>query len=436
MPPHGGRNAIVGAFFITAVATAVVVTAILSDLGAALTPKSEYVVRFELSDNAGMLAPGAEVRVGGVRVGSVAGITLAPDAEGDAVDVRVEVDEDLVLRDDAVARLEIPILGTGSVVNFISTGAGQPLEEGGRLTGLPSPGLLAQTGLSDQDLENIQRSITALAETSERISRILAEVEPDVGRAVDGLNLTIEDARAIADDLRQRVPRIGEQVEGTLGDVRGSVEVWTGLAERLDERTIELADVIQSVRATIDENRPNIDRVLADLADITTRTDEELLPAAIDTVENARRASAETAELAADARALFDAETPGLRRATANLRLASDQAKLTMLEVRRSPWRLLQRPTTRELEGELIYDSTRAFAQAASDLRAASESLISLSTDEQGPVDMPDRQRAIETLHEELKASFARYRAAEQELLDRALRLGAGEATGPSGETR
>lgn len=433
MPPARGRNAIVGAFFIAAVALAVLVTAILSDLSAALTPTKSYVVRFELSDNAGLLAPGAEVRVGGMKVGSVSEIGLADeDGAARALDVFIDVDNDLMLHENAIVRLEVPLLGTGTVVNFISVGAGQPLAEGGMVRGRPSPGLLAQTGLNDQDMENIRRSIESLAQTSERVSRILTDIEPDVGQAMDQLTLALDDARSITGDLRERLPGLGDQVDGTLSEIRESIDVWTALASRLDERTVELGEVIQSVRGTIDDNRPNIDRVLADLADITARTNEELLPAAMDTVENARAASADGRTLAADAAMLLETETPGIRRALANLRLASDQAKLTMLEVRRSPWRLLQRPTTRELEGELIYDATRSFAQAASDLRAASESLISLSTDDRGPVDLPGRQRAIEELHEQLMSSFTRYRKAEQELLDRALELGAGEAAGPS----
>ena len=428
MPPSGGRNAIVGAFFLTAVVLALVVTAILSDLASALAPTSQYTVRFRLADNAGLLSPGAEVRVGGLKVGSVQALTLVDSSEvADALDVVIEVDEDLVIHQDAVVRLEAPLLGTGTVVNFISTGSIGRLPEGGMVGGLPSPGLLARTGLTDEDLENIRRSIASFAESSERLGRILADVEPDVGEAVTGLNDALVDARAIAGDLRDRLPRISNEVEGALTDVRGSIEVWTSLAERLDERTVELAEVIQSVRRTIDDNRPNVDRVLADLAEITARTNEELVPAVLESVENTRVASEEGAMLVADARSLFEAEAPSLRRTMANLRLASDQAKLTMLEVRRSPWRLLQRPTTRELEGELIYDASRSFAQAASDLRAASESLISLSTDEEGPLDVPGRQRAVEQLHEELQASFARYRQAEQELLDRALDLGAGE---------
>lgn len=427
MPSPGGRNAIVGAFFVIAIALTVAVTAILSDAASAFTPTNHYVVRFGLADNAGILPPGAEVRAGGHKIGSVRRVELA--SEGDAargVDVYVEVDRSLTLYQNAVARIEIPLLGTGAVVNFIHTGSGAPLPEGGHIAGRPSPGLLAQTGLTEEDIDNIRRSIASMAAASDRVRVLLEDIEPQLGQSLEGLNKTLDDAQAITADVRERIPRLGTDVENTLSEVRTSIETWTNLANSLDERTVALAQVIEGVRDTIDTNRPNIDRIVADLALLTERTRDELLPAAIDTAQQARRAATEGAELAADARALFEAEAPGLRRTTANLRLASDQAKLTMLEVRRSPWRLLQRPTTRELEGELIYDATRAFAQAASDLRAASESLIALSTDEAGPVDLANRQRAIDQLHEELRSSFEKYRAAEQALLDRALGLGAG----------
>lgn len=427
MPSPGGRNAIVGAFFIVAITLTVAVTAILSDLASALTPTNEYVVRFGLVENAGILAEGAEVRAGGHKVGTVGDVRLAlEDGVARGVDVRIEIDRGLILHEDAIARIEIPLLGTGAVINILHTGTGTALAKGGTIAGRPSPGLLAQTGLDDEDIENIRRSIASMAAASERVRTLLEEIEPQLGQSLDGLNRTIGDAQAITASVRERLPRLGDEVESTLGEVRTGIESWTALASRLDERTVALGQVIESVRDTIDTNRPNIDRVIADLAEVAERTRAELLPNVLETTEQARRAAAESAELAADARNFFESEAPGLRRMTANLRLASDQAKLTMLEVRRSPWRLLQRPTTRELEGELLYDATRAFAQAASDLRAASESLISLSTDREGPIDMASRQRAIERLHEELSASFEKYRAAEQFLLDRAIGLGAG----------
>jgi len=70
---------------------------------------------------------------------------------------------------------------------------------------------------------------------------------------------------------------------------------------------------------------------------------------------------------------LLKEETPGIRHTLANLRLMSDQLKLTAVEVRSQPWRLLHSPTTKEMSSQVLYDARAAYAEAASDLRAASE---------------------------------------------------------------
>ncbi|GIW74569.1 MAG: hypothetical protein KatS3mg103_1091 [Phycisphaerales bacterium] len=117
MASSGGRNVIVGAFFVAAVAMALVVTVVLGDLASALAPRTRYVVRFALTDNAGLLAPGAQVRAGGMKVGSVAKVRLAGLEGGglaEAVEVAIDVDRSLVLAADAVVRLEVPLLGTGA----------------------------------------------------------------------------------------------------------------------------------------------------------------------------------------------------------------------------------------------------------------------------------------------------------------------------------
>ncbi|GIW74568.1 MAG: hypothetical protein KatS3mg103_1090 [Phycisphaerales bacterium] len=321
-------------------------------------------------------------------------------------------------------------------MNIIDTGSGRPLEAGGVVQGRPSPGLLAQTGLTEQDLANIRASLASLAETTERTSRLLARLEPRLEEAVGQVGGAVEEVRAVTAEVRERLPAIGDAVEGTLAQARDGVQRWSELSDRLDQRTEALAQAALEITQMVQAQRPAIERVLADLESITSQADQRVLPAVVRAAEDVQQASAHGRSAAMQAEALLEAEAPGIRRTLANLRLASDQAKLTMLEVRRSPWRLLHRPSTRELEGELVYDAARAFAQAASDLRAASESLLALSTDEQGPVDLADRRAAIDRLAEELRASFQRYRQAEQALLDRALGLGAGEPAGPSAGPR
>ena len=100
-------------------------------------------------------------------------------------------------------------------------------------------------------------------------------------------------------------------------------------------------------------------------------------------------------------------ETPSIRRTLANLRLMSDQLKLTAVEVRSQPWRLLHQPTNKELSSQVLYDATRAYAEAASDLRAASEALEASSGQ--------PSQEVVDALTQ----AVTKYKAAEQALMDK-----------------
>ena len=128
--------------------------------------------------------------------------------------------------------------------------------------------------------------------------------------------------------------------------------------------------------------------------------------------------AAESARRAIErADALVAESSPALRRTVSSARLAADQLKFTLEEVRRAPWRLLYRPDTRELEFELLYDSARIYAQAVSDLRDASAALESASDASQASGRPISPQRAQE-LGARLDAAFAAYEQAERAFLD------------------
>ncbi|MEO1008399.1 MAG: MlaD family protein [Planctomycetota bacterium] len=427
MPTPGGRNAIVGGFFIVVVGIAVAVTAVLSDAVAALEAKQRYTVEFPLDVNAGVLTSGADVRIGGSSVGSVADVRIdLQDGIPAWLLAEIEVDDDVSIYEDAIIQVEIPILGTGAAVNIVDPGVGNVdapmggdplLAEGERIRGRASPGLLAQAGLTTDDIALIQESIENLARFSASANELLETNQPRIDEALELLARSMADVEAIIADVRVRVPEIGDRVDGTLETAEGAVAEWRTLAEQLEARADEIEQILAEARALLADNRPKIDGIIDNVADVAERTNTEVLP-------GIERASADASQTMADLQALLEQEAPGIRRTLANLRLASDQAKLTMLEVRRSPWRLLQTPSTRELESELVYDAARSFAQAASDLRSASDSLLALSTDEDGPVDLGDRQAAIERLQQELVDTFGRFRDAEQRLLDEVLEVG------------
>jgi hypothetical protein len=107
---------------------------------------------------------------------------------------------------------------------------------------------------------------------------------------------------------------------------------------------------------------------------------------------------------------------PAIRTSMANFRLASDQLRATLQEVRRSPWRLLYRPEMRELEFELLYDSARAYAEAVGNLRGAAESLESVMAARDTRL-AADGQ-TLDQLVQALEASRAVYQRCEKQFLE------------------
>ena len=112
----------------------------------------------------------------------------------------------------------------------------------------------------------------------------------------------------------------------------------------------------------------------------------------------------------------FDGWVPDINDTLANARLAAQQLKLTMLEVRRSPWKVLYRPTPTELEHEMLYAAARSFALAASDLKAASESVRRVLDDHSDQV-ATDPQTA-QRLNTYLLDSLSNYEKVQQRLID------------------
>jgi hypothetical protein len=104
-------------------------------------------------------------------------------------------------------------------------------------------------------------------------------------------------------------------------------------------------------------------------------------------------------------------QKPVLERMIANMRLTSDQLKLTAIEVRRSPWRLLYKPEQQELETDNLYDASRSFALAATTLESTAESLSALMNKYGEKIDTadPDLKLILSNLHE----TFEKFSTAE-----------------------
>lgn len=435
------NNVIAGSFLILSLALAVFISILISDARERLTPTDIYYVRFSVAEGALGLKPGAPVTLAGHQVGRVTGVELArspidPSAGGPGVvpagvDVQIRIRSDIALYENAMALLQIPLLGTMSVLNIASVGDGTAVEDaqglspllepGERLVGrIAPPAFLAQAGYGPEEVNQVRAIIDTAANVMERVDRVAASFEDQLTPTLSTARTAMEDVQTLTGRIRQKAPAWTESIDRTLTSADEAASRLGPIAQRAEEGVGEAREVLGSVQGLIGENRPRIDRTVAHVEASASAVRETTVPLLNETLAGARDATGTMGELAGDARTLLAGQTPNIERMLANLRLAADQFKLTAIEVRRNPWRLLYRPKTRELESEMLYDATRAYAEAVSDLRAASEALQTVSSEGAGAgvlgAGSPERIRAMT---EEIRKAFEEYQEAERLLLER-----------------
>ncbi len=344
--------------------------------------------------------------------------------DGPIVVIEIEVPSKFEIYQDARVDLDVPLLGSGASLNIPYTGnpdAGRPpLADGDFLVGqLGSPLLLYQAGLDPEKVWEIVDNIQA---TSRLVREEMAPDAKDLLRSVhetwesDGRGI-ITDVRDVTSGARDAWPTWKGDIDHTLANARNASDRFDSTMDNVEQLTGTARDGVDAfkegvtlARDVIQENRDNVRETIAS-AKRTMRDIETTTRPNVDETLDGYQALAEQAG------SYLAQYKPVLDQVMANVRLASGQLRLLAIEIRAQPWRVLHRPDTKELETQLLYDSSRAYASAVSDLRAASESLEAMldRADTGGAVD-PSQ---LQGLNSDLQQAFERYRDAERALLDR-----------------
>ena len=364
---------------------------------------SRVTVQFPIGVGSHGLKPGALVTLGGQKIGNVDSIAFSPkDATPTHVDVTVELPAQLKLMSDAAFTLERPLLGSISSINITSGGGGgeaaTEMGDNAVVAGsLAPPALLSQSGLGPDDMANLRDSLSSLDKSS-----------PDIDKG-------ITDAREIIADLKARMGPWADMVGATLDNAHAASERLRPMADRAGTVIDDAKAFIASIQSVVDQNRESIRSAVASVESIATKVDTRLIADLTSSLESATRALESVDQTVTRVSTLVSSETPNLQRVIANLRLMSDNLKLTSIEVRSQPWRLLHQPTRKDMSTQALYDSTRAYAEAGSDLRAASESLRALVEARQAGI---GEQSAIDEASRLLARTAEHYKTAERKLLD------------------
>ncbi|MFO0873421.1 MAG: hypothetical protein U0575_05560 [Phycisphaerales bacterium] len=416
------NNVKAGVFVSAGIVLMLVVAMILGDAGRLLTPRTRYILRFPLAAGVEGLSTGSPVRVGGLERGRV--LSVVPESDGDLVKamlVDFELDRDIALFNDADADRIAPLLGGTAAINFSDVGdpaKGTRLGAGDVLDIRDTPGGAMRRLLGDEGAARLASIMRNLDET-------LASARADYARVVtpvlDKIDAAVTDARDLVASVRRDYPGWSEKIGSTLGNVDTASAKLDPL---LDDGRTMIADIrgtVGDARAILTDNRTRIDELIenvrvasGDIRAISERTKNEIVSRVVALLDQGSRGLDAFTSVAQRLRQEIDAAGPQLDRILADARLTSQQLKLTSIEVRRAPWRLLYRPSDKELDNELLYDAARSFALAAGELESTSQSLDRVLTRDGDLLrTQPEQAERIRSL---LNDSLQRFEAAQQRL--------------------
>lgn len=243
----------------------------------------------------------------------------------------------------------------------------------------------------------------------------------------------------VPDEWNTEVMPMLTDARNTVGQVRSDYTLWSKkigetivnidqASKKLDEAMDEAAPMLAQanegmtrINGILKDNTPRIDDSMQNILAITkdgrvvmdefrtktmTRIDEILVSGlnGVKSLDDSLRKINEELIL----------RMPDVSLTLANLREATGQLKLTTLEVRRNPWKLLYTPTSEVLEHENLYESARSYVMATSELESAA--LAFKSVFELAPKTLEDRPELRDEVVKYVLESLEKFKSAQERL--------------------
>lgn len=401
-------NVKAGLFVLLGIVLTLTVVFVLSDFERLFEQRQRVKVRYSLRDGLQGLKEGATVTLGDVPVGEVVHIRDERDEQGRVVSKIVEfsMPRRYQMYQNAVVEINAPPLGSGTKLNIRSVGADRPLEEtkpiaGGRAASPLTKDLMADAGIGDLQREQIQQIIANVRDLTGRLKEDAPKISASLQETLAKAKPLLEDGQKALADLKAA----SADVKALTADVRQRSGPWL---DRVDSLSGSADDSLKRVNALIKEKDPDVRKAIENARDISQQARDKTMAQITEALETANAALANAKKITQEFEALVVGQRPVLERMMANFQLTSDQLKLAAIEIRRSPWRLLYKPSDEELNTDNLYDAARSFALAAGTLDAASKSLQTVSR--QQPAD----KEQIAKMLDHLEALFKRYETAEE----------------------
>lgn len=350
------RNAFkAGLFILLSIAAIVAIIVGIKGLGALALPHNAYVATFSLKDNVGGLRVGDEVRVGGVKLGTVRDIEFVPgEGERDPmIRVKFRLPRYVGLTTDARVVVESTVTGTSNL-NIENIKPGQtPLADGGEIKGYPS-------GLSTL--------FATLGEVAPEVKNVVGDVRTTT---VPKVNAAVDEYKGLASDLRAKVEPAYAKYENVAD--RGSEalsQVRDVFGESKDDFKTTVANLSAATGTVKEKIGPILEKVDGGLAKAQESIDKVNL-----TLDEVQKSAENARDISGNIRGILSNNRTRIEEMIASLKATGDNLKGASAEIRRSPWRLLYKPGSGDMANLNLFDSAREFAEGANDLSDAATAL-------------------------------------------------------------
>ena len=403
------RNNIRAGVFVTIalIVSMGVVIALTDALGRLSRRTHEYRVSFDVLSGVANLKSGSDVRVGGMKMGRV--LEVKPEYPDPASDeplrqiiVRFNIDRAVALHENAKVFVNAPLIGSDAWIDIPDVGAGGALQEGALIAGASGAGFLTSlVGPANAD---------KLDELFEMFPELRADYSANVKPTLENIKVITDDTRGFVTDLRVvRWPKWAEQVD--------QIMTWAiSIREEIGLAVDDGQAILSEGRGILEDNRADVRQSIANIREISDIAKSQTIVKVNQLLDTGQQGMDEAKSALETLNADYAGWASHVNDALARFNLTAQQLKLASVELRRSPWKLLYRPSADELEHELLYDAARAFAVAAADLRASSEAVNRILAQH------GDRVAANEDLYKRLESrllnSLTNYEKAQQDLLD------------------
>lgn len=386
------RNALRAGIFMI-VSLGLIIFVIIAISGAAKFTESfnTYPVAFALTDDIGGLRLGDDVRIGGLKVGSVRDIQV--DLNRSVLMVFIEVPAKYTIHKDAGVFVQHGLTGS-SAINIDSFGSGPPMAANDYVMGQPDQltGLMHQLAALKPD---IRQTLLNIESASVKLNTDLDKIGDTAGSATTTMQ-----------GLRARIPEI--------------IERYESVVDSADHMLDAIRDFFGPSSHDFRQTVANLNRTTGDLRDrlpgILNRLDDLLgnVNVAVNHANSALRdiqsAASNLHYATGSLRSLLTDNQSKLKSIIDSLKATGDNLKYASLEIRHSPWRLLYQPKPGEVANLNIYDSVRQFAQGADSLDDAASALRDALKD-------PNADPAqVKLLMQYLNDSFSQFQQVQNKL--------------------